>query len=149
MDRAYRGSDYVCSYYNSDVDIASPKQYLITTGAKKCMMTIRVRMLSNAKIELNTDVVLGTGGSVSPGTGLTVPARDRANTTTALTTIARDYILGSSGQSAGTTIATEYALANGTATFRFKLTASTIYGLINTSIADNNACSTTFEFDEV
>lgn len=143
------GSPYLVSDYDDDIDIAGPKQYLITVGAKKCSMVIRVKGPAAATVALNTAVVLGTGGSVSAGTALTKVKRDQADSTTPVVVIAKDYILGSSGQSAGTAIVTEYHIANVPTEIKFKLKASTIYGLIFTSIADNNSASFHFEFEEV
>jgi hypothetical protein len=148
LERFLHGSEWLVSDYDSDIDIAGPKQYLITTGAKKTKLTIRVKGPAAATVALNKTVVLGTGGSVSAGTAIDSAARDQASTLTPLVVIAKDYILGSSGQSAGAAIVTEYHRANDETVIKFKLKASTIYGLIFTTIADNNSASFTFEIDE-
>jgi hypothetical protein len=71
-----------------------------------------------------------------------------ADTSTPATTFKKDYVLGSSGQSAGTTVLTEYSLPGIETVIKVKLAANTKYGLINTSVADNNGATYVFEFDE-
>lgn len=149
-ERAVNGSRYLAYDYTDspDFDIAGPKQIMITTVAKKCLMTIKVKTLAAAVIKLNKTVVLGTGGSVSAGTTVTPYGRDMADTSTPITTFKKDYVLGSSGQSAGTTVLTEYSLAGIETVIRVKLAANTNYGLISTTIADNNGATYVLEFDE-
>ena len=149
LEAEYAGTEYLASDYSDNIDIASPKQYLITTGAKKCMMTIRVKAAATATVALNKDVVLGTGGSMSAGSALTLVKRDQSFIIAPVTVIAKDYILGSSDQSAGTAIVTEYQLASTETVVKFRLAESKKYGLIFTSIADNNIASFHFEFEEV
>ena len=150
IEEEYHGSDFIAYDYTAspDFDIAGPKQIMITTGAKKCQLKIKVKTLTAAVIALNKTVVLGTGGSVSPGTTVTPYGRDMASTLTPVTTIKKDYILGSSGQSAGTTVLTEYGLAGIETVIKVKLAASTNYGLICTSVADNNGATYILEFSE-
>jgi hypothetical protein len=150
-EKAILGSNYIVSDYvaSPDFDIATPKQIMITTlAAHKCQITMRIKCLTAAVILIKKTVVLGTGGSMSAGTALTPYGRDLANTTTPNTTFAKDYVLGSSGQSAGTTVLTEYALPGIEAVIKLKLDAGVKYGLICTSVADNNGATYVFDFDE-
>jgi hypothetical protein len=150
-EKAYNGSEYIAYDYTAspDFDIASPKQIMITTGAStKCTMTIKVKALTASVIQFNKAVVLGTGGSMSAGTTITPYGRDMADTTTPATTFKKDYVLGNTGQNAGTTILTEYSLPGIETVIKVKLAANTKYGLINTSVADNNGATYVFEFDE-
>lgn len=150
-EKAILGSDYIVSDYvaSPDFDIATPKQIMITTAVgQKCQITMRVKCLTAAVILIKKTVVLGTGGSMSAGTDLTPYGRDLANTTTPATTFKKDYVLGNSGQSAGTTVLTEYALPGVECIIKLKLDANVKYGLVNTSIADNNGATYVFEFDE-
>jgi hypothetical protein len=150
LERALRGSDYLSSAYDSDIDIAGPKQFLITTGAKKCSIVIRIKGPAAALAALNKTVVIGTGGGFSVGTALTKVARDQANTLSPLVTVGEDYVVGTGGgASAGSAIVTEYHFPNIETVIKFKLAASSRYGLIFTTIADNNSASFTFEIDEV
>jgi hypothetical protein len=142
------GSQYIATDVDTDIDIAGPKQYSITTPAKRVQMTIRVNALAAATVALNTGVAIGTGGSAAAGTAVASKARDQAFTTAAGTVIKADYVLGSSGQSAGTAIWTEYQVPNLASEIKFTLKPSTVYGLIITSIADNNIASVQFEFSE-
>lgn len=148
LERVRSGSKYLVSDYDADIDIAGPKQYLVTTGAKKVDMEIRVKGPAAATVALNTGVVLGTGGSVAAGTAITAAKRDQSDTSTPLTVIKGDYVLGDTDEDAGTAIVTEYHMADIETIIKFRLAASTIYGLIFTSIADNNSASFHFEFDE-
>jgi hypothetical protein len=150
-ERVYQGSEYIASDYTAspDFDIAGPKQIMITTAAtRKCQMTIKVKTLTAAVITLSKAVVIGTGGSASVGTAVTAYGRDLANTSTADTTFLKDYVLGSSGQSAGTTVLTEYSLPGIETVIRVKLAANVKYGLVCTSVADNNGATYQFCFDE-
>lgn len=151
FEKSYYGSEFIAYDYTAspDFDIAGPKQIMITTAAsQKCQMTIKVKTLTAAVIVLNKAVVLGTGGSVSAGTTVTPYGRDMANTSTASTTIKKDYVLGNTGQSAGTTVLTEYALPGIETVIKVKLAANVKYGLICTTVADNNGATYVLEFDE-
>jgi len=150
-EREVYGSEYIVSDYTAspDFDIAGPKQISITTAAsQKASLTIKVKTLTAAVITLAKAVVIGTGGSASAGTAITAYGRDLANTSTASTVFKKDYVLGSSGQSAGTTVLTEYSIAGIETVIKVKLAANTIYGLVCTSVADNNGATYVFEFDE-
>lgn len=151
FEREAYGSEYIAYDYTAspDFDIASPKQIMITTAAgKKCQMRIKVKTLTAAVIQLNKAVVLGTGGSMSAGSTITPYGRDMADTSTPLTTFKKDYVLGNTGQSAGTTVLTEYSLAGVETVINVKLAANVKYGIICTSVADNNGATYVFEFDE-
>lgn len=150
-ERIYNGSEYIAYDYTAspDFDIAGPKQISITTAAsKKCHMVIKVKCLTAATVVIKKDVVIGTGGSASAGTAITPYGRDLADSSTPSTVFKKDYILGSSGQSAGTTVLTEYALPGIECVIPLKLAANTIYGMVCTSIADNNGATWQFDFDE-
>jgi len=142
------GSEYLASDYDTGIDIAVPKQYLITTGDKKCHLVITIKTPALAITALNKTVVIGTGGGASAGSALNLVKRDQSDTTTPITTIKSDYVLGSSGQSAGTAIYTDYTLPNVETKIKFKLAPSSNYGLIFTTIADNNSGTFLFEFEE-
>lgn len=151
VEREYHGSEYIAYDYTAspDFDIAEPKQIMVTTAAsKKCQMTIKVKTLTAAVIQFNKAVVLGTGGSMSAGTTVTPYGRDMADSSTPATTFKKDYVLGNSGQSAGTTVLTEYSLAGIETVIKVKLAANVKYGLICTSVADNNGATYQFCFDE-
>jgi hypothetical protein len=148
LEKIVNGSKYIASHYDTDIDISGPKQISITTGASPAYMTITTRLSGAAVGVLNTGLVIGTGGSAAAGDAVTVKARELAATADNLTAIKSDYVLGSSGQSAGTAVETRYLLAGEANTFKYRLKASTAYGLVITSVADNNAGTITFEFDE-
>lgn len=145
------GKMFTFSEYDSDVDIASPKQVSITVGSKPLHVTFSVSSAAPINISLKETVVIGTGGSASAGTSVTGRNRNRGSTNTLLSTVNKDYVLGSSGQSAGTEIdadyiygATQGALKVGGASrpgIEWILKANTMYGLIITAIADNTAIS--------
>ena len=142
------GSEYFASDYDTDIDIAVPKQYLIKTLDKKCHLVITVKSPALAVISLNTGVVLGTGGGMSAGTAVTMVKRDQSDTTTPKTTIFKDYVIGNSGQNAGVELISEYNLAGFETKIKIKLAPSLNYGLIFTTIADNNSGTFLFEFEE-
>jgi len=148
LEKQINGSKYVASHYDADIDIATPKLLSVTTGANPAYMKITVRLATAALVVLNTGLVIGTGGSAAAGDAVTVRARELAATADNLTAIKSDYVLGSSGQSAGTAVETQYAQANQSCVFKYRLKASTAYGLVITSIADNNFGTISFEFDE-
>jgi hypothetical protein len=148
LEKEIYGSTYFVGDYDDDVDIASPKQYSITSGAKSVYLTIKVKYNALATIVLNTGLVIGTGGGAAAGTAITFSKRDQANTGTPLTVLRKDYVLGSSGQSAGTAIVTEMQLPIIETVIKVKLKAATIYGLVITSVADNNFGTVVFEIDE-
>jgi hypothetical protein len=141
--------EWVASLYDADTDIATPKAISITTGAKKAHVRITVKTTGTAVITLAKALVIGTGGGASAGTAVTAYAKDQASTLTPLTVVKQDYGLGSSGQSAGTTIYNDISLSTEESEISFKLAASTAYGLVITTIADNNAISVAIEIAEV
>jgi len=150
-EKVYNGSQFIAYDYTAspDFDITAVKQIMITTAAsQKCHIVIKTKCLTAATIVIKKDVVLGTGGSMSAGTTITPYNRDLASTVTPLTTFKKDYILGSSGQSAGTTVLTEYALPGIECVIPLKLAANTKYGIVCTSVADNNGATWVFDFDE-
>lgn len=151
LERLLSGSRFLASAYDTDIDIAVPKQFLITTGTKKCEMVIRMRGPAAAIAALKKGVVIGSGGGFSVGTPLVINQRDLADDRTPSTgfSIGEDYIVGSGGgASAGTTVTTEYHFPNVETRIALKLEAGTVYGLVFTSIADNNSAVFDFEFDE-
>jgi hypothetical protein len=151
VEKEYNGSEWIAYDYTAspDFDIASVKQIMITTAAsQKCRLVLKSKCLTAATLVVKKDVVLGTGGGVSAGTAITPYARDLASGSAPLTTIKKDYVLGSSGQSAGTTVLTEYVLPGIECVIKLKLAANTKYGIICTSIADNNGATWVMELDE-
>jgi hypothetical protein len=149
LERLLNGSEFVLCNYDDDVDIAGPKKYSITTGAKKATLTLKVTYATAATIALNTGLVIGTGGSADAGTALTFSKRDQANSVTPAVVVKRDYVLGSSGQTDGTAIYSDLLKPMIEAEIKFKLKASTAYSIVITSIADNNYGNVIFEVDEV
>jgi hypothetical protein len=148
LEKAINGSRFVASHYDNDIDIAGPKQLSITTLAKPAYMTITVCAKAVGVVVLNTGLVIGTGGSPAAGDLVTVRARELAATAGNLTTIRSDYVLGNTGQSAGTVVETKFLLVDKPCVFKYRLKAATIYDLVFTSIADDNEATFTFEFDE-
>jgi len=148
LEKMKNGSQFFIGDYDDDVAIIAPKQYSITSGAKSADLTIKVKYNALATIVLNTGLVIGTGGSASAGTAITFSKRDQAYTGAPLTVLRKDYILGSSGQSAGTAICTEMQLPIIETIIKVKLKPSTIYGLVITSVANNNFGTVVFELDE-
>jgi len=148
LEKYKSGSEFLLCDYDTDVDIAVPKQYSITTLAKKATLTIRIKYNALATVVLNTGLVIGTGGSAYVGAALPFSKRDEANTSAPLTELKVDYLLGSSGQAAGTMIYQELQLPNMETVIKKRLKASTKYGLVITTIADNNYGSVIFELDE-
>lgn len=137
------------SLYDSDTDIGGPKQISITTLAKKARVCIKIKAAGSLVATLAKTLVIGTGGGASAGTAVTPCAEDQASTLTPLTVVKQDYVLGSSGQSAGTVIFSELVTPYEDTEIEFKLAESTAYGLVLTSIADNNAISVDVEVREV
>jgi hypothetical protein len=148
LEKMLNGTQYLATVYDSDIDIAGPKQFSITTGTKKAILKIRIQGPAAATVSFNTGLVLGTGGSVSAGTAVTFVKRDQADTSTPLTVLKQDYVLGDTDQTAGTAIAATYHMPDIETVISFKLAASTVYGLVFTSIADNNSAAFIFELDE-
>lgn len=148
IENEIAGSEYIASVYDNNIGIAGPKQFSITTGAKKATLKITVKAPAAATLALNTALVIGTGGSAADGAAVTFAKRDQADTSTPLTALKQDYVLGSSGQSAGTAVQTDYVLPNVPTVMKYKLKAATIYGLVFTTIADNNIGQFIFELDE-
>lgn len=142
------GSKYIASVYDGDIDISAPKQFSITTGTKKAILKITVTATGAGTVVFNTGLAIGTGGDVSPGTAVAFQKRDQAYTIAATTALKQDYVLGSAGQSAGTAVQTEYVFPNVPTVYKYKLKESTIYGLVFTSIADNNIGQFKFELEE-
>jgi hypothetical protein len=149
IEASRSGSEFVICDYDDDVDIAGPKQYSITTSTKKVSLKIRIKYAALATIAVNTGLVVGSGGSMNAGTSLTFTKRDQASSDAPVVVIKKDYVLGNSGQSAGTAIYTELQLPAYETVIQLKLKASTIYGLVITSIADNNYGNVIFEVDEI
>jgi len=148
LEQMTNGSEFFIGDYDDDVDIAGPKQYSITTGAKSAYLKIKVKYNALATIVLNTGLVIGTGGGAAAGTAITFSKRDQSYTGAPLTVLRKDYVLGSSGQSAGTAVVTEMQLPIIETIIKVKLKPSTIYGLVITSVADNNFGTVVFELDE-
>jgi hypothetical protein len=151
VEKEYNGSEFIVYDYTAspDFDITAVKQIMVTTAAsQKCRLVLKTKCLTAATIVIKKDVVLGTGGSMSAGTTITPYARDLASSNSPLTTFKKDYILGNSGQNAGTTVLTEYALPGIECVIKLKLAANTKYGIICTSIADNNGATWVLEVDE-
>lgn len=129
------------SLYDSDTDIAGPKQISITTGAKKAHVCILIKATGSLVATLAKTLVIGTGGGASAGTAVTPYADDQASTLTPLTVVKQDYVLGSSGQSAGTVIYSELVTIYEETEIELKLAESMAYGLVLTAIADNTLLS--------
>jgi hypothetical protein len=114
-------------------------------------MVVRLKGPAAAVVTLKAGVVIGSGGGFSVGTALTVVDRDLADTRAPSTgfSIAKDYVVGTGGGAAGgTTEVTEYHFPSIETRLVFKLDAASKYGIVFTSIADNNSASFEFEFDE-
>jgi L,D-peptidoglycan transpeptidase YkuD (ErfK/YbiS/YcfS/YnhG family) len=136
VERELSGFPYLATIYDADIDTGSPKQISITTGAKKAVVKITVKAKTAATVALNTGLVIGTGGSA--GTSVAFAKRDQSNTSTPLTVVKQDYVLGSSGQSAGTAVLTDYVNPDDEIIIKFKLKESTAYGLVFTPLADDD-----------
>jgi hypothetical protein len=151
LDRLVNGSKFLSSLYDTDIDIAGPKQILITTGTKKCVMVVKARGPAAATIMFKKGVVIGSGGGGTVGTAVSSICRDLAATAAPSTgfAITEDYVVGSGGGAAGgTTEETIYHFPNIESEMKFKLAASAKYGVVFTSIADNNSAVFDFEYDE-
>jgi len=149
LEMSRSGSEFVICDYDDDVDISGPKQYAITTSTKKVSLRIKIKYAALATIVVNTGLAIGSGGGAFVGTALTFTKRDQASSNAPVATIKKDYVLGSSGQSAGTAIYTELNLPSRETEILLKLKASTVYGLVITTIADNNYGNVIFEVDEI
>lgn len=136
VERELSGFPYLATIYDADIDTGSPKQISITTGAKKAVVKITVKAKTAATVALNTGLVIGTGGSA--GTSVAFAKRDQSNTSTPLTVVKQDYVLGTSGQSAGTAVLTDYVNPDDEIIIKFKLKESTAYGLVFTPLADDD-----------
>jgi hypothetical protein len=156
--RIHRGEMHTVSLFDTDTDIAGPKQISITPTTAECNLVIEIMSSGPCKVEILENVVIGSGGSAAVGTALTPINRDRNSSLTPITTFKEDYVLGSSGQSAGTVINTEYIpgatqgaqKTGGSArsNMEFILKKSVITGLRITAIADNTVLSVTMDFYE-
>jgi len=156
--RIHRGEMHTFSLYDSDTDIATPKQISIAPGAVECHVVIGISASGACKVELMEGVVIGTGGSAAAGTALVPYNRDRNSALLPITVVRENYVLGSSGQVAGTAILTEYiagatqgALKAGGQSrqnMEFILKKNVLTGLRITAIADNTALSVTMDFYE-
>lgn len=136
VERELSGFPYLATIYDADINTGSPKQISITTGEKKAVVKITVKAKTAATVALNTGLVIGTGGS--EGTSVAFAKRDLANTATPLTVVKQDYVLGSSGQTAGTAVVTDYVNPDDEIIIKFKLKESTAYGLVFTPLADGD-----------
>lgn len=136
VERELSGFPYLATIYDANIDTGSPKQISITTGTKKAVVKITVKAKTAATVALNTGLVIGTGGSA--GTSVAFAKRDQANTATPLTVVKQDYVLGTSGQSAGTAVVTDYINPDDEIIIKFKLKESTAYGLVFTPLADGD-----------
>ena len=136
VERELSGFPYLATIYDANIDTGSPKQISITTGEKKAVVKITVKAKTAATVALNTGLVIGTGGSA--GTAVAFAKRDQANTATPLTVVKQDYVLGSSGQSAGTAVVTDYVNPDDEIIIKFKLKESTAYGLVFTPIENGD-----------
>lgn len=148
IEKEIAGSQYVAVVYDDDVDIAGPDTFSINTGTKKAALKITIKAATAGVAVLSTGLVIGTGGGAAAGTAVAFAKRDQADTSTPLSALKKDYVLGSSGQSAGTAIQSDYVQPGIPTVLKFKLKAATAYGLVFTSIADNNQLHVTFELDE-
>jgi hypothetical protein len=149
LERALNGAKFFATNIETSLAIATPKTFSITTGAEPVRLHIHVKAKAAlTSVVLNSGLVIGTGGSASPGTEVTIVNRELAASAVALTAIKEDYVLGSSGQSAGTVKWSEYHQLNYPTDIKLKLKANTIYGLVLTTVADSNLVTTTFEFNE-
>ena len=136
VERELSGYPYLATIYDAGIDTGSPKQISITTGAKKAVVKITVKAKTAATVALNTGLVIGTGGSA--GADVAFAKRDQANTATPLTVVKQDYVLGSSGQTDGTAVVTDYVNPDDEIIIKFKLKESTAYGLVFTPLADGD-----------
>jgi hypothetical protein len=149
LERMLSGSEFLICNYDDDIDIAVPKRYSITTGAKKAVLNLKITYTTAATITVNTGMVIGTGGSPDAGTAISFVKRDQASSLTPVTVVKRDYVLGSSGQTDGTAIYSDVLKPLIETVIKFKLKASTIYSVVITSVADNNSGNVIFEVDEI
>jgi hypothetical protein len=156
--RIHRGEMHTFSLYDSDTDIATPKQISFAPASTECNVVFGISASGACKVELMEGVVIGTGGSAAVGTALVPYNRDRNSLLLPLTVVREDYILGSSGQAAGTAILTEYisgatqgALKTGGSArqnMEFILKKNVLTGLRITAIADNTVLSVTMDMYE-
>ncbi|MBE3143215.1 MAG: hypothetical protein IMZ61_04725 [Planctomycetes bacterium] len=136
------------SELDTDVDTAAPKQISITTQGLSGHIAFGVYASAAVAITINRDVVLGTGGSVAAGTAVVGYNKNQGfDDDILLLAVKKDYVLGATGESAGTAI--DYAYVPGATQGQqriggglaydadwFELKKNSMYGIILTPDAD-------------
>jgi len=138
------------SEHDSDVDIAAPKLISITTGTRDVGLIIDIAASAGVTVNLGEKMTVGTGGSAAAGTAVVAFNRNRSvkhKLKTIGVVVNRDFVYGSSGNSAGTIIHYGYIPGSsqgalnvggtGRSALSFILAANTMYSLTITAIADN------------
>jgi hypothetical protein len=151
----HEGKMFSCAEYDSDTDISTPKQISLKAVGEPAHIVLSLSASAACKVQLMKNVVIGTGGSASAGSAVSLVNRDNGNAKAIGLEIKKDYLLGSSGQSAGTEIDTFYvpgaaqgALRAGGSSrgaLEWILPVGVLYGLVITAINDNTVLSWSVE----
>lgn len=160
--KIHRGQIYSYNEYDTDTDIATPKQISIQTGDKPLAITLDLSWSAAVTVALGEEMVIGTGGSPSAGTEVTGRNRNRSRkyqgkSITGLV-IKKDFVYGSSNNTAGTILHTDYmpgasqgALRVGSvgrSSTSWVLRENCMYSLVITAIADNTVMSWNLDVHE-
>jgi len=137
----HSGKMFQVSEYDTDTDIIAPKQISILPVGQNQHIIFSVSASASCKVQLVEGVAIGTGGSAAAGTAMVPTNRDRASLGLSSAVVHKDYVLGSSGQAAGTEIDAIYLPGVARSAQEWILKAGTLYGLIITAIADNTVLS--------
>jgi len=159
--KVHNGEMFNFSEYDADTDIASPKQISITTGDNDIGLEIGIAASGGVTVNLGENMAVGTGGSANAGTAVTGYNRNRSAKHVSKTidvAVKKDFIYGSSGNTAGTIIHYDYLPGStqgalkvggvGRSAIAFILRAHTMYSLVITAIADNTLLGWTLDMHE-
>lgn len=159
--KIHRGEIFNFNEYDTDTDIASPKQISIQTGDKPAAVTLDLAVSGAVTVALGEGMVVGTGGSANAGTAVTGYCRNRRRKhqdNTIGVVVKKDFVYGSSNNTAGTVLHTDYMPAAtqgalkvgsvGRSSTAWILRENCLYSLVITAIADNTVMSWNLDIHE-
>lgn len=159
--KIHRGDIFSFNEYDTDTDIAGPKQISIQTGDKPAAVTLDIAVSAAVTVVLGEEMVIGTGGSPSAGTVVTGYNRNRSRSKKDKTigvVVKKDFVYGSSNNTAGTVLHTDYMPAAtqgalkvgsvGRSSTAWILRENCLYSLVITAIADNTVMSWNLDVHE-
>jgi len=160
--KIHRGQIYCYSEYDTDTDISGPKQISIQTGDNPIAITLELSWSAAVTVAIGEEMVIGTGGSPSAGTTVTGYNRNRSRKYSGKSiqglVVKKDFVYGSSNNTAGTILKTEYmpgasqgALRVGSvgrSSTSWILRENCMYSLVITAISDNTVISWSMDIHE-